>query len=429
VTPTPAQAEWTVLVFLNGDNSLEPMALDDFKEMARVGSSDRVHVVAQVDLNGGYAASPPFTQTLRFHVEKDMPLKTTSALADLGEQNMGDGRTLKEFVRWGKQAYPAKRYMLVIWDHGDGFRANLTHTAAAPLAPAGPGLPPRVPTTQRDPAANNRIITKSGTHRAISSDDTNGGDKLYNREIQDALAGERFDVIGFDACLMSMLETAYAMRELTPVMVASEELEPGPGWQYDDWLGKLRDNPTMSGRELGKVVVESYARRYGPAATFQDPDTTLAAVDLTQVSAAATAVSRLADRMSAVLAAELANIKAARGQCQTYGGTLPLNNVDFPRLCEQLAARVSDAELKQRATEARAALLGMVIANYAHPGHQGNFGSNGLAIFFPESGARYNTDPFEEGGYQKANTYYPIQFVQDHRWADFLAAWFAAAPN
>ena len=67
--PSPgAQADWTVMVFLNGDNSLEPMALDDFKEMARVGSTDRVQVVAQVDLNGGYAANPPFTQTLRFHV-------------------------------------------------------------------------------------------------------------------------------------------------------------------------------------------------------------------------------------------------------------------------------------------------------------------------------------------------------------------------
>src|SRR3954464_9694763 len=82
--PAGAQADWTVLVFLNGDNSLEPMALDDFKEMARVGSTDRVNVVAQVDLNGGYAANPPFTQTMRFHVEKNMELKPANALADLG---------------------------------------------------------------------------------------------------------------------------------------------------------------------------------------------------------------------------------------------------------------------------------------------------------------------------------------------------------
>ena len=55
-----------------------------------------------------------------------------------------------------------------------------------------------------------------GAFRYVSHDEDTG-DKLYNREIQDALAGlaqnAKIDVIGFDACLMSMLETAYALRD------------------------------------------------------------------------------------------------------------------------------------------------------------------------------------------------------------------------
>ena len=73
-------------------------------------------------------------------------------------------------------------------------------------------------------------------------------------------------------------------------------------------------------------------------------------------------------------------------------------------------------------------MMGMGIANYAHPAHQGNFGSAGVAIFFPISKARYDGDPFEEGGYQKNNTFYPIQFVQDQTWADFLQGYFVAVP-
>ena len=81
-----------------------------------------------------------------------------------------------------------------------------------------------------------------GAFRYVSHDEDTG-DKLYNREIQDSLAGlaqnAKIDVIGFDACLMSMLETAYALRDRGAVMVGSEELEPGDGWSYDNFLENL----------------------------------------------------------------------------------------------------------------------------------------------------------------------------------------------
>lgn len=47
--PPPNAAEWTVLVYLDGDNNLESDAIDDFEEMARVGSTDQVHIIVQMD--------------------------------------------------------------------------------------------------------------------------------------------------------------------------------------------------------------------------------------------------------------------------------------------------------------------------------------------------------------------------------------------
>ena len=49
-----------------------------------------------------------------------------NAVEDLGEVNMGDGKALGDFITWGIQQYPAKRYMLVIWDHGQGWRLFLS---------------------------------------------------------------------------------------------------------------------------------------------------------------------------------------------------------------------------------------------------------------------------------------------------------------
>ena len=48
--PTTGQdAAWTVMVYLDGDNNLEADALTDFAEMSKVGSSDRIKIVVQLD--------------------------------------------------------------------------------------------------------------------------------------------------------------------------------------------------------------------------------------------------------------------------------------------------------------------------------------------------------------------------------------------
>src|SRR5690242_17620652 len=42
-------ADWTVMVYMNGDNNLEPFALENFNDMAKVGSSDRINIIVQFD--------------------------------------------------------------------------------------------------------------------------------------------------------------------------------------------------------------------------------------------------------------------------------------------------------------------------------------------------------------------------------------------
>jgi hypothetical protein len=69
----------------------------------------------------------------------------------------------------------------------------------------------------------------------------------------------------------------------------------------------------------------------------------------------------------------------------------------------------------------------MVIHNYAGKKRQGNFGSRGLAIYFPHSNKAYQSDP-DKDGYQKGNNNYPVEFVQTQTWADFLHAYFAKVP-
>ena len=82
-------------------------------------------------------------------------------------------------------------------------------------------------------------------------------------EATSASLGKPIDIVGFDACLMSMLETAYAFRKSSSLLVASEELEPGAGWDYDYFLSRLLSKPSITPLELSKTIVEAYKARYG----------------------------------------------------------------------------------------------------------------------------------------------------------------------
>ena len=453
--PLPPRAEWTVMIFMDGDNNLEEDSLIDFTEIARVGSTDRVNVVVQLDRIGKYVTRddekyPFWTQTLRFYMTKGITPSpdNTPKEYDIGEANMGDGQTLADFVSWAKTTFPARRYALIISDHGQGWRGTVTPTDDVRALVSGSGgdllTRPRVGNVI---AAFPFRTALGSPYRTISFDETNK-DKLYNREVQDSLLkelkGEKLDLIGFDACLMAMVETGYAMRGVAAAFVGSEELEPGTGWQYDDWLGALTRTPTMDGPSLGKALVESYRKRYGTAAGDREPNlkTTLSLTDLKAMDALADAISALSKSLISKFDAEKENIKAARDACAVYApnalgdGRDYFYHVDLARFCEQLLQHTQDREIRQRAS----AVLGIVKAavpdNYAGAARQGMFGSNGLAIYFPPSGSAYKDDWLSERGYDNSRTLatgekapdFPVEFVERHYWADFLHVYFKNFP-
>jgi len=115
---------WTVLLYEDADDEIleEDMFLD-LNEAERVGSSDRVQIVAQVDrYKGAFKGDGNWTSTRRYHITQDDNLKALNSelVEDLGEQNMADGATLAEFISWAVKTYPADRYALILSDHGMG---------------------------------------------------------------------------------------------------------------------------------------------------------------------------------------------------------------------------------------------------------------------------------------------------------------------
>jgi hypothetical protein len=450
--PAAKTAEWTVLVFMNGDNNLEKDALINFEQMARIGSTDQVNIVVQFDRIAKYAHTTPvdWSQTLRFKIERGTEPQPKQAVADMGELNMGDEKVLADFVKWGIDKYPAKKYFLIIWDHGQGYRLFLnsllerqrtilasrgfkTNDTLASIRAASVRLRSTEGVASEDRMMAPFRSAPGDPYRSASNGETNK-DVLYNKEIIDALKsslnGRKLDLIGFDACLMAMVKTVYGLRDVATSFVGSEELEPGLGWKYDDFLNRLVMRPDMDGPGLASAIVDSYRDFYArPEMVDQGGDeTTLSAFRLGGAGDLASALSKLSDTLTGNLKAELQNIVGARAASATYAPGYEFYHVDLVQFLTELARRSKTPSIVQQSTAIVKLVLSGIIARHAGAKRQGAYGSNGLAIYFPAAGHEYTSDPFAEGGYDKGNQFFPVDFVQHERWADFLHAYWQRVP-
>jgi len=375
------QAQWTFLVYLDGDNNLEGYAIDDFLEMSSVGSTSDVNIVVQFDRIPGYSISyGNWTSTKRFRVTPGMTPSAANGLQDIGEVNMGDPQTLIDFVQWGMLNYPADHYAVILWDHGSGWRLR----------------PDEVPLL-----------------KDIAYDDTSGGDALDMPELRSAMdtlsngGSEPLDVVGFDACLMGMIEVDNQLVPYADVRVGSEEIEPGDGWPYDTILSALTGTPTMSASQLGTVIVDEYYASYSNGYTQS-------AVDLhTPYTALSTAVSDLAVALSDGDDDHHTEIATARANTQEF---YYLTYVDLYDFAYQINQEVGDASINAAATAVMNAVNGAVIREQ----HGGSWpGAHGISIYFPESQINYDSD------YDGSTDW--LQFTANTEWDEWLHAFYVGS--
>lgn len=275
----PGGDTWTVLVYLCGTD-LETQggyAGTNIVEMANAVQSDNVSVILQTGGTAEWSIDAISSDELQRWqvVGEDMILEDSQPLA-----SMGDGDTLGEFLRWGVNAYPADKYACVLWDHGGGSVAG------------------------------------------IAQDELFGGDTLDLTELASgfSMAGAQFELIGFDACLMSTLETAAALSPYGRYMVASQEWEPGTGWDWTAWLSFLAENPTADGLAAGRVICDGFLEKC--AAVGMESIATLAVTDLSKIPALVVAFDSMAAEMKGFTGTPelLRPLTQAIVRAENYGG-------------------------------------------------------------------------------------------------------------
>lgn len=412
------------MVYMGGDNgsvlsSLESAGDADLAEMKQVGSNERINVVAQFDRMSDH-------HTRRYRLMRGGSL-ARDLVSDLGATNTGDPQVLRAFIAWAVTAYPADHYALVLWNHGSGWKDDDIYQLGRALK-----LPPEAITARQARRFGQRragraffsstmaqLLEQPAPARGVLFDDSSR-DFLDNTELASVLAfaagvmGGKLDLLGMDACLMSMLEVAYQCRRSVGVFVGSQETEPAAGWPYNRVLGRLDSSPAMSATEFGHAVVGEYVASYeaGGAAEV----VTQSAIDLERADQAATALDRLSVALMAGLADSrvAAGIRQARKEAQSFYDRDYLDLLSLATLFQRYCPSQPIYDAAQNLVSLISpGVEGSMVLGSRSLGRE-TAEAHGLSIYFPPEG---RVSPF----------YASLEISQTTRWNDFLEAYRARA--
>ena len=233
------------------------------------------------------------------------------------EINMGSKEGLSKFFSKANEEYDGDNIYLIFWDHGDGFD--------------GFGW------------------------------DENTGDHLSISDITSELnkSERKYNLIGFDACLMSGIEVARALSPYADYMIGSEEISSG-GWTYKEWVSELAKKPDQDPALIGKIIVDTFFHRDEPSGN------TAALINLSKVEPMVYSLDELGMTLNNKIDTDTSIIPIARAYEKTtrFGDDGSSDNqtalkLDLYTLADYLAESVPEA--KEPADKLKSALKDAII--------------------------------------------------------------------
>ena len=352
------KGDLTIMVYIAADNNLAPYALEDINEMEAANLPDNIHVTFMIDGNDSYV-SEDWSGTKYGVISHDEDTSTINSYTqDIGEKNTGDADTLTDFINWSANIAPSDNYALVVWDHGGGI---------------------------------------FGT----SWDETSSYDNLSIDELQSAIQNSnvnKFGMVGFDACEEGVIDASYSLKDNADYVVASENTEPGDGWDYTGWLNKVADevnNNSLTMENVAKDAVNAYKDFY---TDVNISGTTLSAVDTSKLDTIVEDLKNFNDALSLLDASQVNKLKEKLSDAKTYGiyneyidlGTLAkaADELDFTSNTDN-NGKTFDDYAHQLYTDLTAE-DGVVVANFSFDGDD-----TGISIYDPGFSDSNYVDNFE----------------------------------
>jgi Clostripain family len=307
-------ANWTVMVLMGANNlpneaNLVPFANADIKEMQAVSVGTKVNVVVQIDRkmkDGGPE---------RFKIKKNG--KEDEVAFPDSDGSAADPDVLASFLLEAKAQYPAKYYMLVIWGHAWRFAFERNG---------------------KDSLDFTKLANVLGA--------TNGGKKL--------------DIVAFDSCGVGWLEAAYQLRRCAKYLVATQFMDPLPGWPYTDILSRIVNDKTIKPVDVGRAIVSQFVRHYAKSerryreysARFnrdEPASVSMTTLDLARVEDIGEAFGKLATALAAAVHDDASELNRVYDALEHSRAPIKEPGVDLTTFCWNLATFSGSDQVKTAA--------------------------------------------------------------------------------
>lgn len=380
---------WKILIYMDADNDLSESALADLGEIADGLSSENIAVFVQLDLPNGIS-------TKRLQIKEHEQI----ILEDIGESNMASATTLADFIHWGHTQASTTHTLLILWDHGNGWDHQQLPANAKPA------------------------------QRSLFVDEDNSADFLANRKVREAIETSNIsiDILGFDASIMGTLEALYEFRELSPILITSQEVGEASGWNYTQLLQKLSVNSSMTPEELARQIVETYKNFYetvfypGKPVNY-DQRYGLSALQTDFLEAIALSANELAitwmDKL-AIDSQSLNDLIAARQNSQNIDRYIqPFVYVDLADFASHLDSNSQIPELIDRA----------IIAEYHGKDRPHAKGISTVFFQLPESRSLNSCDSNYKNWNVSDETGNRGEFINEFSWDEFWQSYAAFFPG
>ncbi|HTM05885.1 MAG TPA: clostripain-related cysteine peptidase [Patescibacteria group bacterium] len=402
-----APKPWTFIVYMAADNDLRNFAARNIQQMATIGSNKNINIIVHLDIK----MSATQKVTRHYYVADNTSIYHMNA-HDPHTQSMDSGNpnTLVVTCGWAASDFPAENYALILWNHGTGILDPAKYKISHPDF------------FVFNEASNLFDIDRSITfidfiergNRGVCWDDTTGN-FLTNQKFCAALnyiyqyiLGKKFSIIGFDACLMAMLEIANVTAPYADIIVASQEVEMGAGWDYQKTLQQFAYE-APSPIDFAKNMVSSYQKTYGTLTN----DYTLSAINLSSVAKIEGNVHVLAELLLDAIDQQINNsviftIKAAANPsiCTCFEEPTYIDLYDF---YDHLLANIKKFRFKNNNQESFQLLTNLVStlqngqtlilsAVFANVTGKNLSKAKGLSIYFPQRSVHssYPLTPFAQ---------------------------------
>ncbi|MDR3646360.1 MAG: clostripain-related cysteine peptidase [Candidatus Babeliales bacterium] len=401
---------WTLMVYIAADNNLNIFAWGTIRQLAK-GANDNVNIVVQLNEPGRHK------KTERYLIEKNNAILLNKD--NTKKLDSGDPQTLIDFGTWVIQNYPAENYMIVLSDHGSGaidldrhLSRLINPTELFVLNPSNLMLE-----LDRSISFLDFFEKKEEELRGICFDE-NFQSYLNNQKLDYAFKkicesqpNFKFNIIGLDACLMQMIEISNLIKPYADILVASPEVELGPGWRYDTLL-KPFSTHNLDPVSFAKHIVKAYEQTYIDITN----DYTLSAIDLHAVDKLEKNINGVAEILIEIMATQKnGSIKKTVKDCKKNISFEEPSYIDLTSFYENLLNNISkfnnsntkaielNKKLETELKEGIKLLKSIILENVR--GKNITY-SKGVSIYFPEKTIH--------------NSYIKTSFAQTNQWVNLL---------